>query len=486
MTIELKLPELGENITSGKVIAVLVNEGETVDVDQSVIEVETDKALIEVPSSVAGTITEILLKPGDDAAVGETILVIEEGEAEEGEAGAEPAPYEETEQTPLFQTPEPPDAPEAEPVLTDAAPAPPDAPEAELAATDAPPAPPVPQSEETHEEEVPAPADASATHAPEASAAAPETPEPPASDAPAAPAPAAPSVHRIAREAGVDIHDVPGSGIGGRISERDVRAFTAAAGGDTATDAPARTTLPLQLPDLERWGETERAPMSGIRRATSENLARAWAHVPHVTQCEKADISKIEELRKRFAPRAEALGGKLTITAILLKVVASALKVFPQFNASVDAAAEEIVYKKYVSVGVAVDTENGLLVPVIRDADRKNVLELSAELSEAAERARARKLAPDDMAGGSITITNLGGFGGTYFTPIVNWPEVAIVGVSRARVEPVWSGEEFEPRLMLPLMVSYDHRLIDGADGVRFLRWVADALEEPMLISLEG
>ena len=297
-------------------------------------------------------------------------------------------------------------------------------------------------------------------------------------------------MRRIAREAGVDISDVPGSGIGGRISAQDVREFVAAQGGAALPDAPAPALLsaPVQLPDLARWGGVKREPMSGIRRATSENLARAWTNIPHVTQCEKADISELDALRRKFAPKAEAAGGKLTITAILIKIIASSLKVFPQFNTSVDAAANEIVYKNYAHVGVAVDTENGLLVPVIRDADKKNIIELSVELGEISERARSRKLAPDDMQGGSITITNLGGFGGTYFTPIVNWPEVAILGVSRARMEPVWveAEEKFEPRLMLPLMVSYDHRIIDGADGVKFLRWVADALEEPMLMSLEG
>ncbi len=416
MSTEFKLPALGENVKVGKVITVLVNAGDAIALEQAVIEVETDKALIEVPSSVEGRITEIRLKPGDEVEVGHTILVVEESGAD-----AEPAP----------------------------------------AAQEEPP--------QTQEE-------------PQKAA-----PKPPAqAQAADAPAPAAPAAHRIAREASLDIRDVPGSGAGGRISPQDVREFAAAQGGGAAPDAPAPVSAPLQLPDLARWGEVHREPMSGIRRATSASLLRAWAHVPHVTQCEKADVTEVEDFRKKHAQKAEDAGGKLTITAILVKVVASALKVFPQFNASVDAAAQEIVYKNYAHVGVAVDTENGLLVPVIRDANKKNIIELSAELREAAQRARERKLAPDDMQGGCITITNLGGFGGTHFTPIVNWPEVAILGVSRARVEPLWRGEKFEPRLMLPLMVSYDHRAIDGAAGVKFLRWVADALEEPMLMSLEG
>ena len=464
MTIELKLPELGENITSGKVIAVLVNVGDTVAVDQSVIEVETDKALIEVPSSVEGKITEIHLKPGDDAEVGGTILVIEES----SEIAA-PTLDEENFEEITSGSKERGDSEETRPIPADE---------------------PASLFETTGEDAAatePAPAGFSLepTGTP-----APETSETPAPKSKKEPVPAAPSVRRIAREAGIDISDVPGSGIGGRISAQDVRQFVAAQGGAALPDAPApaQMSAPVQLPDLARWGEIKREPMTGIRRATSVNLTRAWTSVPHVTQCEKADISELDDLRRKFTPKAETAGGKLTITAILIKVIASALKVFPQFNASVDTAAEEIVYKNYIHVGVAVDTENGLLVPVIRDADKKNIIELSVELGEVAERARSRRLAPDDMQGGSMTITNLGGFGGTYFTPIVNWPEVAILGVSRARMEPVWAkdAEEFEPRLMLPLMVSYDHRIIDGADGVKFLRWVADALEEPMLMSLEG
>ena len=468
MTIELKLPELGENITSGKVIAVLVNVGETIAVDQSVIEVETDKALIEVPSSVEGTITEIHLKPGDDAEVGGTILVIEENDAAM-ESSLDEEKFEEI----SSDIDGPTGTKVPQPILIDESPSSPKAKDEDTTTQE-----PETTGYSLEPEEAPPEMPTQATA---------ETPAPKSDKKPV---PAAPSVRRIAREAGIEISEVPGSGIGGRISAQDVRQFVAAQGGAAVPDAPAPAlmSVPVQLPDLARWGEVKREPMSGIRRATSVNLTRAWTNIPHVTQCEKADISELDDLRRKFTPKAEAAGGKLTVTAILIKVIASALKVFPQFNASVDAHREEIIYKNYVHVGVAVDTENGLLVPVIRDADKKNIIELSVELGEVAERARARKLAPDDMQGGSMTITNLGGFGGTYFTPIVNWPEVAILGVSRARMEPVWmkAEERFVPRLMLPLMVSYDHRVIDGADGVKFLRWVADALEEPMLMSLEG
>lgn len=228
--------------------------------------------------------------------------------------------------------------------------------------------------------------------------------------------------------------------------------------------------------------------MRAIRRKTAEHLAEAWNTIPHVTQHDLADITELEELRKRFSAKAEVAGGKMTVTAIALKVVASALKVFPQFNASVDVRGEEVIYKRYIHIGVAVDTDRGLLVPVIRDVDRKNIVELAVELAQISLKARNKKLTPEDMEGGTFTITNLGGVGGTYFTPIVNYPEVAILGMSRSRIEPVWvkDKDKFEPRLMLPVSLSYDHRLIDGADAARFVRWVVEALEQPFLLSVQG
>ena len=300
MTIELKLPELGENITSGKVIAVLVNVGETIAVDQSVIEVETDKALIEVPSSVGGKITEIHLKPGDDAEVGGTILVIEESDADTG-ATLDEEIFEEI----LADTDDPMDSEETQSMLIDE------------------PVSPL----ETTGESAPAGFSLEPTEVP-SKAPAPETVETAAPKSKKEPAPAAPSVRRIAREAGVDISDVPGSGIGGRISAKDVREFVAAQGGAAVPDAPAPAlmSVPVQLPDLARWGEVRREPMSGIRRATSVNLTRAWTSIPHVTQCEKADISELDDLRRKFSQKAETAGGKLTITAILIKVIASASK----------------------------------------------------------------------------------------------------------------------------------------------------------------
>jgi pyruvate dehydrogenase E2 component (dihydrolipoamide acetyltransferase) len=302
------------------------------------------------------------------------------------------------------------------------------------------------------------------------------------------PVPAAPHVRRLAREVGVDIYEVKGTGPGGRINEDDVKGYAKA-----LLSAAAVQTAPRaghfkqpQLPDFAKWGKIERVSMRGVRRKTAEHLSEAWNTVPHVTQHDRADITELEHLRARFAPKAEEAGGKMTVTAIALKVCAAALKVFPQFNASIDIEKEEIVYKQYINIGVAADTDRGLLVPVIRDVDKQNIVELAVALSQLSKKARDKKLAPADMEGGTFTITNLGGIGGIGFTPIVNFPEVAILGLSRSRMEPEWINGKFEPRLILPLSLSYDHRLIDGADAARFLRWISEAFEQPFLLSVQG
>jgi pyruvate dehydrogenase E2 component (dihydrolipoamide acetyltransferase) len=302
------------------------------------------------------------------------------------------------------------------------------------------------------------------------------------------PVPAAPHVRRLAREIGVDIHVVQGSGPGGRISEDDVKlsAKNALLAAAAAAQAPRGSFAEPELPDFGKWGKVELVSMRGVRRKTAEHLRQAWNTIPHVTQQDRADITELEQLRARFAPRAEEAGGKMTVTAIALKVCASALKVFPQFNASIDMRKEEIIYKQYINVGVAVDTDRGLLVPVIRDVDKKNIVELAAEMTQLSKKARDKKLTPEEMQGGTFTITNLGGIGGTGFSPIVNHPEVAILGLSRSRMEPEWVNNKFEPRLILPLSLSYDHRLIDGADAARFLRWIAEAFEQPFLLSVQG
>lgn len=453
---EFKIPELGENITGGDVTRVLVGIGDTVVHDQPVIELETDKATIEVPSSVAGVVRDIKVKVGDKVQIGAVILTVEDAAAE---------------------APEDPGVPAAGGVQTSGAGREPRALDQKVVAMPRP-----------------------ASEPPREAGAGPGEPAKNEQAGYGHAAPASPSVRRLAREVGVDIDEVLGHGPADRISQEDVkeharRAVSHVGAGGGRRAAPA-------LPDFTKWGEVERQPMSNIRRKTAEHLAQAWNAIPHVTQFDKADITAMEELRRKYREQVQTVGGNLTVTAMLVKVLATAVKHFPQFNASLDTQAEEIVYKKYVNIGIAVDTDRGLLVPVIRGADEKNLTEIAIEVHRAAEKARARKLSPDDMRGGGMTISNLGGIGGTYFSPIINWPEVAILGVSRGAIEPVWvpgSGSgglagspsngprgTFEPRPMLPLSLSYDHRVIDGADAARFLRWVVEAIEQPFLLSLLG
>jgi len=429
MATQFKLPELGENITSGTIVKVLVSVGDSVKKDQPVLEMETDKAVVEVPSSVEGKVAEIHVKAGDKATVGQLILTLD------GDASAEaPAP-----------------APEKK--------------KAEPEKKAAPPPPPA--------KEEPAPA-----------------PEQPAAATPSgAPVAAAPSVRKFAREIGIEIQQVPGSGEGGRITLEDVKAYAKRLNtGRQPAPAAGAATPAYQFPDFAKWGPIERQGMNAIRTKTAQHMSLAWNTIPHVTQFDWADITDIEERRKKLSKKAEKAGAKLTITAILIKIVAAALKNFPKFNATIDTTRGEIVLKKYYNIGVAVDTERGLLVPVVHQADQKNIIQIAVDLVQSAEKARAGKLSLEDMQGGTFTVTNLGGIGGTHFTPIVNFPEVAILGVGRARLEPSFSGKEgcCSPKLMLPLSLSYDHRLIDGADGARFLRWIVEAIEEPLLIPMEG
>ena len=297
-------------------------------------------------------------------------------------------------------------------------------------------------------------------------------------------------MRRLAREIGVSINDVEGTGPNGRISQDDVKEHARRILSSIwrrwwcRASKLARAAKPL--PDFSKFGEVDRQAWTNIRRATSEHLSYAWNTIPHVTQFDKADVTALEELRKRHKEQVAKAGGNLTVTAMLVRILATAVRKFPQFNASIDTERGEIVYKKYVNIGVAVDTDRGLLVPVIRNADEKNITQIAVELNQLAERARDKKLTVDDMSGGSMTISNLGGIGGTYFTPIVNWPEVAILGVSRGAIEPMWKDGAFEPVQRLPLSLSYDHRVIDGADAMRFLRWVVEAVEQPFLLSLVG
>jgi len=446
---EFRLPELGENISQGDLVRLMIAPGTKVSDGQPVMELETDKAVVEVPSSVTGVVKDVRVKEGEKVKVGDVIFTLEGGAAAQPQrAKSSPVEHVSGQQA------------------------------ARLAFQAA-----IHAEGKTEEQALP-----------------PDQPPQPASQSftmpvqlgkvagmeHGAPVAAAPHVRRLARELGVDIHQVKGNGPGGRISEDDVKAFSKALLLSAATQTSGKAFAEPPLPDFSRWGKIERVSMRGVRRKTAEHLWQAWTTIPHVTQHDKADITELEQLRARFAPKAEEAGGKMTVTAIALKVVASALKVFPQFNASIDLGKEEIIYKQYINIGVAVDTDRGLLVPVIRDVDKKNIVELAAELTQLSKKARDKKLTPEEMSGGTFTITNLGGIGGTGFSPIVNHPEVAILGMSRSSMEPVWLSGKFEPRLVMPVSLSYDHRLIDGADAARFLRWIAEAFEQPFLLSVQG
>lgn len=449
-TAEFKLPELGENVHQGDLVRLMVSPGTQISAGEPVMELETDKAVVEVPSSMTGTVKDVLVKQGEKVKVGQVIFTLKAGATTSSHAHqptrADQSHEEEARMA--FQAAIQSEGRTEEQAL------PPEQPRAQSIATFSMP--------------IDLDRSAGVEHR--------------------GPVPAAPHVRRIAREIGVDIHKVPGSGPAGRISEDDVKAYAktllvsmSQGGGFTATHLRQP-----KLPDFGKWGKIERVSMRGVRRKTAEHLWEAWTAIPHVTQNDKADITELEQLRSKFAPKAAEAGGKMTVTAIALKVCASALKIFPQFNASIDMEAEEIVYKQFINIGVAVDTDRGLLVPVIREVDKKNIVELAAELTQLSTKAREKKLTPADMEGGTFTITNLGGIGGTGFSPIVNYPEVAILGLSRSSMEPVWVNDKFEPRLVLPLSLSYDHRLIDGADAARFLRWIAEAFEQPFLLSVQG
>ncbi|WP_234554255.1 2-oxo acid dehydrogenase subunit E2 [Thermus caliditerrae] len=417
---ELKLPELGDNVSAATVVGVLVKEGDRVAPGDPLLELETDKAVMEVPAETGGVVRRVLVKVGDEVRPGQPFLELAEEAGEEAQA----------------------------PEVPRAAPAPPKPLEASSPAPKAPVA--LPEEERRL-------------------------------------IPAAPSVRRLARELGVDLQQVRGTGLAGRITAEDVRRAAGLLAPSELPPAALPAAQAPKLPDFSRWGPVRAEPMSGVRKATMRSMAQAWAQVPMVTHFDEADITELEGLRKRYAKRAEERGFRLTLTAFLLKALALTLRAFPKFNASIDPEKAEVIFKDYVHIGVAVDTPHGLLVPVIRNVDQKGVLRLAKELQEVSERARERKLAPEEMQGGTFSLSNLGGIGGTGFTPIVNWPEVAILGVSRSQLKPVWDAEKeaFVPRLLMPFGLTYDHRLIDGAEAARFCRHLAALLEDPLGLALE-
>jgi len=433
---EFRLPDLGEGIHEGEVVEVLVSVGDRVIDGKPILVVETDKATTEIPSPVTGVVQEIRVKPGDVVKVGAVLMVfIEDGEAE---AVRKPKRIEEPEKMEGPQIP-------AERVMQPATPV---QAEAVLGKADGP-------------------------------------------------APAAPSTRRLARELGVDLRLVSASGPGGRVAPEDVRAFAetlkhaaeppkappmAEVEAPPAVMPPAILKIP-PLPDFGRWGSISREPLRSVRRTTARHMTLAWSQVPHVTHQDVVDVTELEAFRRRHKEQIEAHQGTLSLTVFAMKAAVAALKGHPRFNASLDADREEIILKQYYHIGVAVDTERGLIVPVVRDVDRKNITQLALELNELVARSRAGKIEREELTGGTFTITNIGILGGTGFTPIVNYPEVAILGMARAKLQPVVKGdlENFEvvPRLMLPLILGFDHRVVDGADAARFLGMVMDALGSP-------
>ena len=432
-SMEVTVPDIGD-FDEVEVVEVLVAVGDNVAEEASLITLESDKASMEVPSPAAGTVRSLAVSVGDRLAAGAPILTLETT----GTAGASPPP----------QSPEAAPSPEVESAASpEAAPSP----EVESAAS--PEAPPVPAP-------VTAP---------------PSLPPPPPAAAGTAAPYASPSVRKLARELRLDLRSLAGTGRKGRITREDVRRASQGIG---APAAAAGVLPPMPDIDFSRFGEVERVALTKINRLTGQNLHRSWLHVPHVTQFDEADITELEDFRRASKPEAEARGFKLTFVSFLLAAAAAALRDMPRFNSSLAPGGEELILKKYVNIGVAVDTSRGLVVPVIRDVDRKRVLDLAEELADVSERARAGRLTPADLQGGGFTISSLGGIGGTAFTPIVNAPEVAILGVSRATQQPVWQDGAWVPRLMLPLSLSYDHRVIDGASAARFTTYLARLLSD--------
>jgi len=427
---QITIPDIGD-FDAVEIIEVLVSEGDTVDVDDSLLTLESDKATMEIPSPVSGTVTKIAVEVGGGVSEGDYVLDIEVS----GEAAAPEAPAAEK-------------APET--------PAP-------VAETPAAPAPKV---------ETPAPAAQTA----------PATSKPVNSQAMGAKSHASPSVRAFARKLGVDLGAVSGTGPKGRVQQTDVEAaIKAVMSGQSA--APGASTGGAGIPpipevDFSKFGETETEELGRIKKISGKFLHASWLNVPHVTQFDESDITEMDQFRKDQKAAAEKQGVKLTPLVFVMKAVVKALQDFPSFNASLSADGQSIIKKGYYNIGIAVDTPNGLMVPVVKDVDKKGIYELSRDLMEISAKARDGKLGPADMAGGTFTISSLGGIGGTQFTPIVNAPEVAIMGLSKAKMQPVWNGSEFIPRLIMPFSVSYDHRAIDGAEGVRFTTTVGNYLTD--------
>ncbi|MBI3771078.1 MAG: dihydrolipoyllysine-residue acetyltransferase [Gammaproteobacteria bacterium] len=418
MLTEIRVPDIGD-FKDVEVIEVLVAVGDTVKPEQSLITVESDKAAMEIPAPQAGVVKELKLKVGDRVAQGSLILMLEaSAEAVAAPAKTAPAPSK--------------------------------------------PATAVPAR--------------TAAPAPQAALARP-SPTAQINEVSFAKAYATPSIRKFARELGVDLGRVSGRGRKGRITKEDVQDFVKRALAQ-GTGGGGMTVAPMPVIDFSQWGEIETRALTKINKLTGQFLHRNWVSIPHVTQFDEADITDLEAYRKELVEQHKDKGIKVTMLVFLMKAVVAGLKEYPRFNSSLDAGGENLIFKKYFNIGVAVDTPDGLVVPVVRDVDRKSLVDLATELGEISIKARDKKLRPADMQGGCFTISSLGGIGGTKFTPIVNAPDVAILGVSRSKMQPVWNGKEFAPRLMLPLSLSYDHRVIDGADGARFTTFLSRVLAD--------
>jgi pyruvate dehydrogenase E2 component (dihydrolipoamide acetyltransferase) len=428
--VEVKVPDIGD-FTDIPVIEILVKPGDTVKKEDSLISLESDKATMEVPSTYAGIVKELKVKLGDKVSMGAVVLVLEESAAAGAAPAAvaiQPSPQGEVAKQPPLQTPAPAPLPEALP------------PKAAPVAASSGSAAPIPGN----------------VHA-------------------------SPSVRAFARELGVDLTKVKGTAPKGRITREDVQGFVKAElnkpkGAAGTGGAFAFPEMPFV--DFTKFGEVETRALSRIKKLSGNNLARNWVMIPHVTQQDEADITEVEAFRVKTNEENAKSGVKLTMLAFLIKASVAALKKFPEFNASLESGGENLILKKYYNIGFAADTPNGLVVPVIKNADQKSVSDIAREMGELSAKAREGKLSPAEMSGGCFTISSLGGIGGIFFTPIINAPEVAILGVSKSSMKPVWNGKEFVPRLILPMSLSYDHRVIDGASGARFSTYLAGLMSD--------
>ena len=424
----LKLPDLGDGIEKADVLNVLIKAGDIVDHESIVIELETDKATVDVPAGISGKVSVISVATGDTITIGQSILEIETSEPEVIVPLPQPA------KTVPIQN--------------------------ENGETNQSLSKSISQVESESVQQIIAKQKAKPL------------------------IPASPAVRRFAREIGVKVEEIHGTGPSERITFDDIKAFAKDLNSSKNQIGARGGPYFKPLPNFEKYGPVEKVKMTKIRQVTAKHMSLCWNTIPHVTQFDEADITDMEALRQKHKERSIQAGGKLTITAILIKICAMALKKFPQFNATLDIENNEILYKKHFNIGVAVDTPNGLIVPVIAKADQKSLLELSKNLGEISKKARDRKITPADLSGGCFSISNLGGISGTAFKPIVNWPEVAILGVGKSSMKPVYLDGEFQPRLIMPLSLSYDHRLIDGADGARFLAYIKEIMEDAFLMSL--